>query len=48
VQETLDRFLVPRMCAAVCQGTASAEDSVRATAAEMKNIWAKRRAAGKI
>jgi multiple sugar transport system substrate-binding protein len=48
VQETLDRFLVPRMFAQVSQGKASAEDSVRATAAEMKRIWAKWRAAGKI
>ena len=48
VQETLDRFLVPRMFAQVSQGTLSAEDSVRATAAEMKGIWAKWRAAGKV
>jgi multiple sugar transport system substrate-binding protein len=48
VQETLDRFLVPRMFAQVSQGKVSAEDSVRATAAEMKRIWAKWRAAGKI
>jgi multiple sugar transport system substrate-binding protein len=48
VQEALDRFLVPRMFAQVSQGKASAEDSVRATASEMKRIWAKWRAAGKI
>ena len=48
VQETLDRFLVPQMFAQVSQGKASAEDSVRATAGEMKRIWAKWRAAGKI
>ena len=48
VQETLDRFLVPRMFAQVSQGKATAADSVRATAAEMKRIWAKWRAAGKI
>ncbi len=48
VQEALDGFLVPRMFAQVSQGKASAEDSVRATASEMKRIWAKWRAAGKI
>ena len=48
VQETLDRFLVPSMFAQVSQGKATAEDSVRATAAEMKRIWAKWRRAGKI
>ncbi len=48
VQETLDRFLVPQMFAQVSQGRASAEDSVRATAAEMTRIWEKWRAAGKI
>jgi multiple sugar transport system substrate-binding protein len=48
VQETLDRFLIPRMFAQVSLGKASAEDSVRETAAEMKRIWAKWRAAGKI
>jgi multiple sugar transport system substrate-binding protein len=48
VQEVLDRFLVPRMFAQVSQGKATAAESVRATAAEMKRIWAKWRAAGKI
>ena len=48
VQETLDRFLVPQMFAQVSQGRSSAEDSVRATAAEMTRIWKKWRAAGKI
>jgi multiple sugar transport system substrate-binding protein len=48
VQETLDRFLIPRMFAQVSQGKATAADSVRATAAEMKRIWAKHRAAGKV
>jgi hypothetical protein len=32
----------------VSQGRATAADSVRSTAAEMKRIWAKWRAAGKI
>jgi multiple sugar transport system substrate-binding protein len=48
VQETLERFLIPRMFAQVSQGKATAEDSVRTTAAEMKKIWAKWHAAGKI
>jgi multiple sugar transport system substrate-binding protein len=48
VQEVLDTFLVPRMFAQVSQGTMSAEDSVRSTATQMKRIWAKWRAAGKI
>src|SRR5262249_31407694 len=48
VQEVFDRFLVPQMFAQVSQGRTTAADSVRATAAEMKRIWAKWRAAGKI
>ena len=48
VQEVLDTFLIPQMFARVSQGTMSAEDSVRATASEMKRIWAKWRAAGKL
>jgi multiple sugar transport system substrate-binding protein len=48
VQETFDRFLIPEMFAQVSQGRMSAEDSVRATAKEMKHIWARWRAAGKI
>ncbi len=48
VQDALDRFLVPRMFARVSQGKMSAADSVHSTAAEMKRIWAKWRAAGKI
>ena len=48
VQETLDRFLVPRMFAQVSQGNVTAEDSVRETAAELKRIWVRWRAAGKI
>ena len=43
-----DTFLIPRMFAQVSQGRMSAADSVRATAKEMKRIWAKQRAAGKI
>lgn len=48
VQEALDTFLIPRMFAQVSQGRMSAADSVRATAKEMKRIWAKQRAAGKV
>ena len=48
VQEALDTFLIPRMFAQVSQGRMSAADSVRATAKEMKRIWARQRAAGKI
>ena len=44
----LDTFLIPRMFAQVSQGKMSAADSVRATASEMKRIWAKWQAAGKV
>jgi multiple sugar transport system substrate-binding protein len=48
VAEVLDTFLIPRMFAQVSQGKLSASESVRSTAKEMKRIWAKWRAAGKI
>jgi multiple sugar transport system substrate-binding protein len=48
VQDVLDRYLIPRMFARVSRGDMSAEDSVRSTAKEMKQIWAKWQAAGKI
>jgi multiple sugar transport system substrate-binding protein len=48
VQETLDRFLIPRMFAEVARGTMSATDSVRATSTQLKAIWRKWRAAGKV
>jgi multiple sugar transport system substrate-binding protein len=48
VDETLSRFLIPRMFAEVSQGRMTAADSVRATAREMRQIWAKWRAAGKL
>ncbi|HET8969400.1 MAG TPA: hypothetical protein VFN06_08240, partial [Gaiellaceae bacterium] len=48
VQEVLDTFLIPRMFAQVSQGRMSAADSVRATAQDLKRIWARQRAAGKI
>jgi multiple sugar transport system substrate-binding protein len=48
VQEVLESFLVPRMFAQVSQGRMSATESVSATAAEVKRIWARWRKAGKI
>jgi multiple sugar transport system substrate-binding protein len=48
VQETLDRHLIPRMFAEVVRGRMSAADSVRATATQMRAIWRKWRAAGKV
>ena len=48
VNETLDRFLIPRMFAQVAQGKLSAASSVRSTASEMKQIWAKWKTAGKV
>ena len=48
VNETLDRFLIPKMFAQVSQGKLSAKSSVRSTAAEMKQVWAKWKAAGKV
>jgi hypothetical protein len=48
VDETLDRFLIPRMFAQVAQGKLSAADSVRSTAREMKQIWAKWKTAGRV
>ena len=48
VQETLDRFLIPRMFAEVARGRTSAAESVRATSTQMKAIWRKWRNAGKV
>ncbi len=48
LDETLNRFLIPSMFAAVSQGRMSAAASVRATAREMRQIWAKWKAAGKL
>ena len=48
VSETLDRFLIPKMFAQVAQGKRSAADSVRSTAKEMTQIWAKWKKAGKV
>jgi multiple sugar transport system substrate-binding protein len=48
VNETLDRFLIPKMFAQVAQGKLSATDSVRSTAKEMAQIWAKWKTARKL
>jgi multiple sugar transport system substrate-binding protein len=48
VLEVMDRFLIPQMFARVSRGEASAEESVRATAQEMNQIWKKWRRAGKV
>ena len=48
VQEVWDRYLVPQMFARVSRGQMSAAESVRATANEMRAIWKKWRAAGKL
>jgi multiple sugar transport system substrate-binding protein len=48
VNQTLERFLIPRMFAQVAQGTLSAADSVRSTASEMKRIWAKWNASARL
>lgn len=48
VDEMLNLFLIPRMFAEVSQGKMSAAESVRAAAREIKQIWAKWRAAGKL
>ena len=48
VQETLDRFLIPQMFARVAQGRMTADDSVRATGAQMRPIWRKWRAMGRV
>jgi multiple sugar transport system substrate-binding protein len=48
VDEVLSRFLIPQMFAQVSQGKMGAAESVRATASELKRIWAKWKAAGRI
>ena len=48
VNETLERFLIPKMFAQVSQGKLSAASSVRSTAREMTQIWAKWRTAGRV
>jgi multiple sugar transport system substrate-binding protein len=48
IAEMLDRYLIPQMFARVSQGKATAAESVRVTAAQLKQIWAKWQTAGKI
>jgi len=48
IQEVFETSLIPQMFARVSLGKMSAEDSVRATAQQMKSIWARWRAAGKV
>jgi len=48
VDEMFNKFLIPQMFSQVSQGKMSAADSVRSTAGQMKSIWAKWKAAGKI
>jgi multiple sugar transport system substrate-binding protein len=48
VNETLERFLIPKMFAQVARGNASAADSVRSTARELTQIWTKWRKAGRL
>jgi hypothetical protein len=48
VEEVLDGFLISRMFAQVSQGKLSAADSVRSTAPELRRIWARWRARGKV
>jgi multiple sugar transport system substrate-binding protein len=48
VMEAFSRNLVPYMFARVSQGKATAEDSVAMTAWELKKIWRKWKAAGKV
>ncbi len=48
VAEVLERFMIPRMFAQVSLGKMTAEDAVRSTAWEMKRIWRKWKAAGRI
>jgi hypothetical protein len=44
----LTGYLIPQIFARVSQGKMSARDSVRLAANQMKRIWARWRAAGKI
>ena len=48
VMEALGRYLVPYMFARVSLGKASAQESVAMTAWELKRIWRKWKAAGKV
>jgi multiple sugar transport system substrate-binding protein len=48
VDEMFNKFLIPQMFADVSQGKKTAEQSVADTNAQMKQIWAKWKSAGKI
>jgi multiple sugar transport system substrate-binding protein len=48
IDEMFNKFLIPQMFADVSQGKKTAEQSVRDTNAQMKQIWAKWKKAGKI
>jgi multiple sugar transport system substrate-binding protein len=48
IDELFSKFLIPQMYAQVSQGKMSAEDSVKSTAGQIKQIFAKWKAAGKI
>ena len=48
IDELFNKFLIPQMYAQVSQGKMSAEDSVKSTAKQVKQIFAKWRAAKKI
>ena len=48
VDEALSSYLIPQMFAQVSQGKKSAAESVHATGQQLKQIWAKWKAAGKI
>jgi multiple sugar transport system substrate-binding protein len=48
VDEVLARSLIPQMFAQVSQGKASPTDAVRSTTGELRRIWAKWKAAGRL
>jgi multiple sugar transport system substrate-binding protein len=48
VDEVLSSYLIPQMFAQVSQGKMSASESVRSTGKQMKQIWARWKALGKI
>jgi multiple sugar transport system substrate-binding protein len=48
IDELFSKFLIPQMYAQVSQGKMSAQDSVKSTARQIKDIYAKWKAAGKI
>jgi multiple sugar transport system substrate-binding protein len=48
IDELFNKFLIPQMYAQVSQGKLSAQDSVKSTAKQIKDIYAKWKAAGKI